>query len=271
LKFIEDNFKENTDIKETSDPKKQGTKTINIPANFYRENSVLVNKIMDRLKLKFGLTSYFVLNESAIQIIGPVGVLDQVCSLVKKPASCVETKAIEGINSEILSCANLKDIIKDSLAECYGLIYKIDVKNDLKQGRRGVFITYCKDMPELDSPDDSVFDEVSRKVVSNVAFIEIDLTSQSTVLLSPEWKTFVEENLSEKVCSYNLAYKLSMWNLNGKIHLLLVGKRDFVMNAKEKVESFLAAYKSSGTSIDLSEEDVSLFLAFYGIRNIKHN
>jgi hypothetical protein len=260
LRNNNNNNQESNDVEEVAKIEKQGIKTTTIPSSVYKHNSMLIGQVMERLKSKFSLSSFFVLNQSTIQIIGAANVLDQVCDLIQKSASSIQTKAIEGINYEILSSPNLKEIIKYSLAEYQGLVYQIDVKNDLRQGQRGVLITYCRDVPELDSPNDSIFDEISRKIVSNVAYVEMDLTSQSTVLLSPEWKQFSEENLSEAVRSYNLTFTLSMWNLNGKINVLLVGKRDHVLAAKQKIENFLEAHKLSGKTIDLTDDNVCFFL-----------
>ena len=218
------------------------TKSFHLYGTNSHEMNSLIAMALPRLVKKFDSIDYKIdCDKLRIHLTGYENVIDSLIKCLKKCISLIQCERVHfGNNTNITKAKNLyhiiSSILKRSNINTLNLIYKTRIQMSDGSNQNGVFVTYFRDCPELDSDENFVFLTISKYLNDNISHMEFDVPEDEAILSTPVWKNFEALFLQEKK-------KFSFQKIstqNDAIKILLTGTYDeHFLGVKLVIEYFL--------------------------------
>ena len=244
------------------------SKSIDIPKLPISGFNGLISLALTKLYGRFNLQDLAANNQdSKINITGKKSNVESALDCFKKIFNSIEYKRVDGLENLIKHSKNLSQIIKECLNKEFesNLIYKIHINsNDDNDDEYGIFVTYFRNCPELDSISNTVYEQISKYLKASLTCIEINVTKYALTLNSTKWRTFEQENFNKTKCLNNFSYNLNK-SQDEQMQIYLIGKKENCLMAKAKIGQFLTNNESKTMVVD------DLFETQVTIRYIRFN
>lgn len=222
----------------------------------------LINLALDKLKSKYNLESYELINNSVIFLKGLENKVDTVIERVMHAFVSMKCERINELsdNSNILTNSkNLNLIIQECLITNFSfksLIYKIQIiqtsSSNNENDSNGIFLSYFHNCIDLDSKLNNVFTLISEYLNENIIQIKLNNNQNSSFVLNEtKWKQFELEN------SNNFSFVLNEKNV-----IYLTGIKSYVHSAKDLIENLFNENQLVSRNFFMDRNKVSFYFKF---------
>lgn len=238
-------------------------KHVRVSKPVYERHTRIILSLLERLKIHFNLYDYSIdIAQSRIELNGQATNVNS-SSVVFEQCLCnIVIKQLEQYEINLLKSKCLPAIVEDSLKLLNHLVFDVSVRSFESDDEPGIFVTYFRNIPEIDSTGDRVYEAIKDFINGNIEYIELDLSAHQHLLLSPKWAKFKNEHLvNEKMAKTNYEIIVnSSTNATGKCLIQLIGKKTYLHKIRDKIEHFIDENEIKTNNIRLDEEKVFTIL-----------
>ena len=230
-----------------------------LPKYLYDPYKSLITKLLDYLKAKFELNTYFINPDSSdVDFIGYSSSANEAATTFNTSLNRIKTtNMINDLDVRLLKAKQLEPIINHSLASS-DLIYQIKVRTIDSKEEPGIFVSYFRNIPEINSSNDSVYESVKKIIASTIEYDEIGIAKQQAHLfLTSKWIQLNNEHFNAQISSNNFEIVFNPATIKTGPVVSLIGKKTYLWQVKTKIEQFLAENETKSSVISLDRERVS--------------
>lgn len=238
-----------------------------LPKYLYDPYKSLITKLLDYLKAKFELNTYFINPDSSdVDFIGYSSSANQAATTFNTSLSRIKTtNMINDLDVRLLKAKRLESIVTHSLASS-DLIFQIKVRTIDSKEEPGIFVSYFRNIPEINSSNDSVYESVKKIISNTIEYDEIEIAKQQAHLfLTSKWAQLNNEHFNAQISSNNFEIVFNQATIKTGPVVSLIGKKTYLWQVKTKIEQFLAENETKSSVITLDRERVSIQAIFNSI------